>query len=247
MNLKESGNPVLGKETFKRSLTADEGVMTFQGALNKTGLLLLLTIATAYFTWTRTMDPLTVGAMYPYMMGGVFGGFVVAMIIIFKQNLAPYLAPLYAILEGLFLGGISAMFEMSYPGIAMQAILATSSVFLVLLFVYKSGIIKVTQKFRMIVIGATAGIAVYYLIGMVMSFFGAQIPLVASNSMFGIGFTLFVVVIASLNLVLDFDYIDRASQVGAPKYMEWYAGFSLVVTLVWLYIEILRLISKLRD
>lgn len=139
------------------------------------------------------------------------------------------------------------MFEMQYPGIAFQAIAATFSVFLALLLVYRTGIIKVTQKFRMIVVGATAGIVLFYLLGFVLSFFSVQIPLIHDSSIFGIGFSVVVVIIASLNLVLDFDFIEKASNGGAPKYMEWYAGFSLMITLVWLYIEILRLLSKLRD
>ncbi|MFJ1429776.1 Bax inhibitor-1/YccA family protein [Capnocytophaga canimorsus] len=243
----KSGNPVLKEETFRKSALINEGVMTFKGALNKTALLLLLTIAAAYFTWTRSLDVLTAETMKLYVIGGAIGGFIVSLIIIFRSKTAPYLAPAYAILEGFFLGGISAMFEMQYPGIAFQAIAATFSVFLALLLVYRTGIIKVTQKFRMIVVGATAGIALFYLLGFVLSFFSVQMPLIHDSSIFGIGFSVVVVIIASLNLVLDFDFIEKASNGGAPKYMEWYAGFSLMITLVWLYIEILRLLSKLRD
>jgi uncharacterized YccA/Bax inhibitor family protein len=155
-------------------------------------------------------------------------------------------APIYAVLEGLFLGGISAIFEMSYPGIVIQAVALTFGTLFCLLAAYKSRLIKVTENFKLGIVAATGAICLIYLVSIIMGFFGASIPMIHSSGPLGIGFSLFVVTIAALNLVLDFDFIERGSEMGAPKYMEWYGAFGLVVTLVWLYIEILRLLSKLR-
>jgi len=177
---------------------------------------------------------------------GAIGGLILAIATIMKKQWAPITAPIYAGLEGLFIGGISAFFELNYPGIVMQAIMLTFGTLAALLVVYKSGLISVTQNFRMGVAAATGGIFLIYMASFIMSFFGAGIPLIHSSGMFGIGFSLVVIVIAALNLVLDFDFIERGSQMGVPKYMEWYGAFALIVTLIWLYIEILRLLSKLR-
>ena len=180
-------------------------------------------------------------------MLGALGGFVVAMVTIFKKTWAPVTAPIYALLEGLVLGGLSAMFEMRYPGIAMEAVGLTFGTLLVMLFLYKSGVIKVTQKFRMGVVAATGGIMVFYLLTWLLSMFHiSAFSSVYGSGLIGIGFSLFVVAIAALNLVLDFDFVEQGVTVGAPKYMEWYAAFGIMVTLVWLYLEMLRLLSKMR-
>jgi len=239
-----TSNPMMKDNVFTRSLSGVE-TMTLQGAVNKTITLLALVVIGAGFTWNLFYNQGS-AAVQPWMMGGLFGGFAVAMVTIFKQSWAPVLAPVYAGLEGLALGGISAYFEARFPGIVLQAVALTFGVLFCLLIAYKSRLIQVTQNFRLGVVAATGGIAVVYLIGFVGSFFGWQIPYIHESGIIGIGFSLFVVVIASMNLVLDFDFIERGHGV-APKYMEWYAAFGLIVTLVWLYLEILRLLSKLRD
>lgn len=245
MNLEKSGNPAFGKNLL-RDLVADREVMTFQGAINKTILLFVLLVAAAAFTWTRTMDQNTVSAISSYVIAGAIGGFIVSMIIILKPTTSPYLAPLYAILEGFFLGSVSASLEQVMPGIVVQSVMATLGIFTVLLVIYKSGLIRVTQKFRMIVVGAMFGILIYYLVGWILSFFGMNISLANDTGIWGIAFSVVLVVIASLNIVLDFDYMQKSSEENAPKYMEWYFGFALMLTLVWLYLEILRLLAKLK-
>jgi uncharacterized YccA/Bax inhibitor family protein len=151
------------------------------------------------------------------------------------------------LLEGLFLGGISAIFEMRYPGIVIQAVGLTFGTLAMLLLAYKSGLIKPTENFRLMIFAATGGIALLYLVSFVMNMFGSGIGFIHSNGLFGIGFSLFVVAIAALNLVLDFDFIEQSAEQGAPKYMEWYVALCLMITLVWLYLEILRLLAKLRS
>jgi uncharacterized YccA/Bax inhibitor family protein len=182
-----------------------------------------------------------------WIFGGAIGGFIVAMITVFKKQWAAMTAPLYALLEGLVLGGISSMLEGSYPGIVIQAVGLTFGTLFGLLFAYKSGMIKATENFKLGVVSATGGIAVVYLVTMLLGFFGIHMPYIHESGMIGIGFSLFVVIIAALNLVLDFDFIENVAAQGAPKYMEWYGAFGLMVTLIWLYIEILRLLSKLRE
>jgi uncharacterized YccA/Bax inhibitor family protein len=183
----------------------------------------------------------------PWMVAGVLGGFVVAMVTIFKKEWSPVTAPIYALLEGLALGGISAAMELRYPGIAIEAVGLTFGTLFVLLLAYRSGLIPVTQKLRMGIVAATGGIAVFYLMEMVLGIFGIHFAAINGSGLIGIGFSLFVVAIAALNLVLDFDFIESGVQAGAPKYMEWYGAFGIMVTLVWLYIEILRLLSKLNN
>jgi uncharacterized YccA/Bax inhibitor family protein len=183
----------------------------------------------------------------PALILGALGGFIVAMVTIFKQTWAPVTAPIYALLEGLVLGGLSALFEARYPGIALEAVGLTFGTLFVMLFLYKSGVIKVTQKFRMGVVAATGGIMVFYLLTWLLSIFHiSAFSSVFGSGLIGIGFSLFVVTIASLNLVLDFDFVEQGVAYGAPKYMEWYAAFGIMVTLVWLYLEMLRLLSKMR-
>ena len=183
----------------------------------------------------------------PWVLVGAIGGFIVAIVTTFKKEWAPVTAPIYAVLEGLFLGGISATFEARFPGIVVQAVALTFGTLFCLLMAYKSRLIQVTQKFLMGVFAATGAIALFYLVSIVLSFFKIQIPFVYGSGIAGIIFSLVVVVIAALNLVLDFDFIENGAEHGAPKYMEWYGAFALMVTLVWLYLEILRLLSKVRD
>jgi uncharacterized YccA/Bax inhibitor family protein len=242
-------NPVLNEKTFQRvaaqAQTSTE-TMTVEGAVNKTAFLLLILMATATWTWTRFTQALDPAAIMPQLWGGLIGGFLVAMATVFLPQYARFTAPLYAALEGLVIGGLSAIFNAQLNGIAFQAAGLTAGVLVVMLVAYRSGLIKVTDRFRMIVVGATGAIALLYLVSIVLSFFGVTVPLINQSGTFGIIFSLVVVGIAALNLALDFDFIDQGVQHGAPKLMEWYAAFGLVVTLVWLYLEILRLLSKLR-
>jgi uncharacterized YccA/Bax inhibitor family protein len=192
----------------------------------------------------RSNDPAVV---YPYLIGGLLGGFVVALVTVFKKNWAMVTAPIYALLEGLVLGALSAVFEARFPGIVIQAVGLTFGTLFALLMAYKSGLIKATENFKLGVVAATGGIALVYLASLALGFFGVSIPFIHGSGPIGILFSLFVVVIAALNLVLDFDFIEGGAAAGAPKYMEWYAAFGLLVTLIWLYIEILRLLAKLRS
>lgn len=245
-DLLRSNNPVLKESAFAgKSITGE--AMTVQGTVNKTGLLLLFVVVSAAWTWGLSHSE-TPDAAYPWMLGGAFGGFVVGLITAFKSNWAPLLAPIYAVLEGLMLGGFSAIFERSYPGIAIQAISLTFGVMFVMLLAYKFQIIRATRGFKLGVIAATGGIAIVYIIAMIMRvFFHTNVSFLYAATPLGIGISLFVVVIAALNLILDFDMIESFSRAGAPKYMEWYGAFGLIVTLVWLYLEILRLLGKVRQ
>ena len=221
--------------------------MTLNGTVHKTALLLIGLIATAAITWRRTMlteDPST---LFPYLILGVIGGLVVGFITVFKKEWSPITAPLYCVLQGLFLGIISAIFEQRFPGIVFQAVSLTFGTLASLLLAYQTGLIKATENFKLGVTAATGGIMMIYLINFVMSFFGSGIPYIHESGTFGILFSLFVVVIAALNLVLDFDFIENGVEQKAPKYMEWYAAFGLLVTLIWLYLEILRLLAKMRS
>lgn len=243
-NIFRTANPALEK-AFKGQVALGEA-MTLQGTVNKTGLLLLCVVVTAAWTWGLSHSPAPAAAI-PWMMGGLLGGFIVAVVTIFKQSWAPITAPIYALLEGLALGGISAFFEKSYPGVAIQAIGLTFGTLFVMLLAYKSGVIRATQGFKLGVIAATGGIAILYIVEMVLGgFFHIQVPAINGSGPWGIAFSLFVVIIAALNLVLDFDLIETGVQMGAPKYMEWYGAFGLMVTLIWLYLEILRLLAKAR-
>jgi uncharacterized YccA/Bax inhibitor family protein len=238
-----TSNPALNEKAFKGQVAIGEA-MTLQGTVNKTGLLLLCVVATAAWTWGLAHSN-TPEAVYPWMIGGFVGGFVVALVTIFKANWSPITAPIYALLEGFALGGISAVFEKTYHGIALQAVGLTLGVLFVMLLAYKTGLIRATQGFKIGVIAATGGIAVFYLVQMALSFFfHFQFSVINGGGFWGIAFSLFVVVIAALNLVLDFDMIETGVQGGAPKYMEWYGAFGLMVTLIWLYLEMLRLLAK---
>ena len=240
-----SGNPVLKANTFiQRQTTIDTGTMTITGTVNKTALGLLLLMTTAICTWNMApTDP----RMSALMMVGIFGGLIAAIITVFKRHLAPYTTPIYALLEGLALGGISRFFETLYPGIVNQAVFLTFGTLAALLFAYQSGLIKPTENFKLGIVAATGGIFFVYIISFILGLFGVQVPLIHSNSNFGILFSFGVVVIAALNLVLDFDFIEEGAEIGAPKYMEWFGAFGLLVTLVWLYLEILHLLAKLQS
>ncbi len=237
-----TSNPALNSKAFQNLTSTSDQKMTIQGTINKTALSLFILMASAAWVWSKT----TSGVIPPVVWLGALGGFVVAIITVFKKEWAPITTPIYAALEGLFLGAISAIFEMQFPGIVIQAVALTFGTMFSLLFMYQTRIIKVTQNFRMGVFAATGAIALFYIMSMVLGFFGIRIPFIHEGGLLGIGFSLFVVTIAALNLVLDFDFIEQASEAGVPKYMEWYGAFGLLVTLVWLYIEILRLLGKLR-
>tara|TARA_B100000676_G_scaffold310259_1_gene376223 strand:+ start:660 stop:1394 length:735 start_codon:yes stop_codon:yes gene_type:complete len=231
-----SGNPAFSKG-FGINESISGEAMTLDGTVNKTGILLGLCVGGAYFGWNSP------GLVMP----AILIGFVIAIFTIFRPKNSPYTAPAYAAIEGVALGGITMIFEAQYPGIGIQAIGLTFGILASLLFCYKSGIIKPTENFRLMIFAGTMGIFILYLVSFIMSFFGNSIGFIHSNGLFGIGFSLFVVAIASLNLVLDFDFIEEGAEKGMPKYLEWYGAFSLMVTLIWLYLEILRLLAKIRS
>jgi len=254
MALIKTSNPALSDKTFRGlSGTQYGGVidessrMTLNGTINKTGILLVCAIASSAWVWHLFLQSRDIAAVSPLMLGGMVGGFIVALVTVFKKEWAPVTAPLYALLEGLVLGGLSAFVDLRYPGIAIQAVGLTFGTLFVLLLAYRSGLIRVTQKFRLGVIAATGGIMLFYLLEMVLGFFHIQFVAINGAGAIGIGFSLLVVGIAALNLVLDFDFIEQGVNYGAPKYMEWYGAFGIMVTLVWLYLEILRLLSKMRS
>jgi uncharacterized YccA/Bax inhibitor family protein len=240
-----SGNPALTADTFRGARAGfGEETMTIQGTVNKTALCLAILMATASYTWSLGIAD----ARVPAFIGvGIIGGLVLAMVTIFKKAWAGTTTPMYAALEGLALGGISAAFEARYPGLVSQAVFLTFGTLAALLLAYRSGVIKATENFKLGIFAATGGIAIVYLINLVMSFFGSGIPMIHSSGTVGIVFSVVVVGVAALNLVLDFDFIEQGSERGAPKYMEWYGAFGLLVTLVWLYMEILRLLAKLQE
>ena len=238
-----SGNPALSKKTFENLITTNNEVMTLDGAVNKTAFSMGILLLAAYYTYTN--------AIMDYVIIGFIGGFILALVTIFKKEWSPTTVPIYALLEGLALGGISKMYANAFePGIVPQAIILTLGILFALLFAYKSKIIRATENFKLGVFAATAGIGLVYLVSFFMSMFGSGgLPIMnpSNASMLSIGFSLFVVVIASLNLVMDFDFIEEGAANGAPKYMEWYGAFGLLVTLIWLYLEILRLLAKLNS
>lgn len=242
----KSGNPTLSQKIFEKNLQEDAGVMTERGALQKFGFLFLMVMAGAAFTWNAFYQGKNV---FPWMIGAAIGGLVLALVIVFRPKFSPYLAPAYGIVEGVFVGGISAYYNFAFaetaPGIVMQAVGLTFGVVMAMFLLYNFRVIKATQRFKAVIFTATAGIALFYLLAFILGFFGITMPLIHESSMMGIGFSVLVVGIAALNLILDFDMIEQGAAMGAPKYMEWYGAFGLLVTIVWLYIEILRLLSKL--
>lgn len=239
-----TSNPALNEKVFEAIPYYGKNAMTVMGAVNKTGFLLVLAVLTGSLTWFKAaQDP---ASAMPWMLVGIFGGLIAAMVTIFKKQWASVTAPLYALLEGLALGGISAIFETHYKGIVFMAVFLTFGVLACLLIAYQSGIIKPTQGFIAGVSAATGAIGLYYGVSIIMGFFGVTVPLIHSSSTMGILFSAAVVVVAALNLVLDFKMIEQGAAGGAPKYMEWYCAFGLMLTLVWLYLEILRLLAKLQ-
>ena len=236
-----SGNPALTASTFKNQISAAAGGrMTLSGTVNKTGFVLVLTIVSAGYAWGNP-------AMHGLTIPAAIVGFILAMVTIFRPTIGHITVPAYAIVEGVFLGGISMVFDAMYPGIVVQAVFLTFGTLGALLLAYSSGLIQATENFKLGVAAATGGIAILYLINFAMSFFGSGIGIITDSSMMGILFSGFVVVIAALNLVMDFDFIEEGTEMGAPKYMEWYGAFGLLVTLIWLYLEILRLLAKLQN
>lgn len=249
-----TSNPALSDNAFPASSYryvsggTDISAMTIQGVVIKTSILLLLALLSSTWVWVKFYSAGNNAAVItPWLYAGAFGGFIVAMVTVFKQQWAGFTAPIYAVLEGLFIGGLSAMMEASFPGIVIQATGLTFGTLFAMLFAYQSGLIKATEKFKLGVAAATGGIALLYIATMILGLFHVNVPFIYGSGWVGIAFSLFVVTIAALNFVLDFDMIEQGAQKGLPKYMEWYCSFALMVTLVWLYIEILRLLSKIRE
>ncbi|MDJ0625207.1 MAG: Bax inhibitor-1/YccA family protein [Candidatus Caenarcaniphilales bacterium] len=245
-----SSNPVLKEDSFHGTSVLPSQAMSIQGTINKSLMLGLILVLSGAYSWSQCAQAIAAGnpgLIKFYLYGGLFGGLILGFITVFKKEWSPITSLIYAAIEGLFLGAISWMFEASFPGIVQQATLCTISTLFGLLFLYKTQIIKVTEKFRSVILISTMGIGVVYLLSFLLGFFGIQLPLIHESGIIGIGFSLFVTTIAALNLLLDFDFIENAALKGSlPKYMEWYAAFGLIVTLVWIYIEFLRLLSKLR-
>lgn len=241
-----SGNPSLKADSFKNFKETDTGLkMTIQGTVNKTFILLLLLLVTFVYSWNQFVN--SPDSVLPLILVGAIGGLVIGLITVFVPKVSPFTAPVYALLQGLFLGAVSAQYEAQYGGIVFQAVLITIGVLLSLLLIYKSGLIKVTQNFRLGIAAATGAIFVVYLISFIGGFFGFEIPHLHEATPLGIGISVVIVIVAALNLVLDFDFIENAAERQVPKYFEWYGAFGLLVTLVWLYLEILRLLSKIRS
>lgn len=245
-----SSNPALPATLYTdmRSTAARSDAMTIPGTVYKTLLLLTLVMLSAGWTWMKFYQSGDNGAIaMPWIGIGLFGGFIMAMVTVFKKEWAPVTAPIYALLQGLFIGGLSAQLETVYPGIVIQAAGLTFGTLFAMLLAYQSGLIKATEKFKLGVVAATGGIMVVYLVAFALSFFGIQVSFLTSSSWLSIGVSLFVIVIAALNFIIDFDFIEQGARQNVPKYMEWYGAFALMVTLIWLYIEFLRLLSKLRS
>lgn len=245
MRAMRSSNPVMTGKIFEKAgaLAPGSSAMTINGTINKVGLMLLLVIGAAAYTWKMVMgaDP---GRAGTFAIVGAIGGFIVALITIFRPRSSAITAPIYAILEGLFLGAISAIINAKYPGVAFQAVLLTIGTLFTMLFLYRSGRIRATPRFRKGVMMATGAVFFAYLISWIMGLLGMPMGFMHSSGPLGILINLVIIVIAALNLIMDFDFIEKGSQMGAPKYMEWYGAFGLMVTLIWLYIEFLRLLSR---
>ncbi|MBY0481105.1 MAG: Bax inhibitor-1/YccA family protein [Chitinophagaceae bacterium] len=251
MAIFKSGNPTLTEKMFDKSSTIDaanQGVMSVRGTINKFGFLMFMVIAGAAYNW-QVFEQKGPESMQVWMIVGMIGGLIAAFAIMFKPNWAGFLAPAYALLEGLFIGGISAifnaMFAQKYPGLVMQAVGLTFGVAIAMFLLYNFRVIKATEKFKSVIIASTLGIGIFYLITLVLRMFGVNVSFMYDSSLLSIGISLFVVAIAALNLILDFDMIEQGAERGAPKFMEWYGAFGLLVTIVWLYIEMLKLLSKL--
>ena len=242
-----TSNPALKDAIFTRERAAvNEAPMTLQGTATRSLVLLALTVFAATFTWSEVLRGNT-AILATATLIGFLGGLVVALVTVFKPRVSPYTAPLYAVLEGLALGAVSALYQARFAGLPLQAVGLTFMVFLGMLIVYQTGLVRVTDNFRLGVVAATGGIALFYLLTWILGFFGVSVPYIHENGWVGIGFSLLVVGVASLNLVLDFDFVERGVRARAPKYMEWYGAFGLLVTLIWLYLELLRLLAKLQS
>ncbi|MDR1129535.1 MAG: Bax inhibitor-1/YccA family protein [Prevotellaceae bacterium] len=246
-----SSNPAMKENVFKKVAldSSSTGTMTVKGSVIKTFMLIAMTIFAASFTWYTVFNANNPSSVTPWLWGGLISGIVLALIICFAPKTSPYLSPLYAAAEGFALGAISAFFEgafsAKFPGIVLTAVTITLLTALVMLFCYQTRLIKVTEKLRSVIIIATVSIAVFYFVVIILNLFHVATPFYHGTSLLSIGISAVIVVVAALNLLLDFDFIEKGSQMGAPKYMEWYGAFGLLVTLVWLYLEILRLLSKL--
>lgn len=251
MAIFKSGNPTLTQKMFDKSMHVEaglQGTMSVRGAINKFGFLMLMVIAGAAYNW-HLFEQGQSSMVSTLLMVGVFGGLITGIVISFKPNWAGYLAPLYGLLEGLFIGGISAIlnaaFAEKYPGLIIQAVGLTFGVAIAMFLLYNFRVINATERFKSVIFTATLGIGIFYLLTMVLRLFGVNVGFMTDSSLLSIGISLFIVAIAALNLILDFDMIEQGAERGAPKFMEWYGAFGLMVTLVWLYLEILRLLSKL--
>jgi len=245
MRAMKSSNPVMTGKVYEKvaGITADGSGMTINGTINKIGLMLLLVIGAAAYTWNMVMGA-NPGNANTLMIIGAVGGFIMALVTVFRPQTSAITAPIYAILEGLFLGAISAIINAKYPGVAFQAVLLTIGTLFTMLFLYRSGRIRATPRFRKGVMMATGAVFFAYLFSWILGMFGMPIGFMHSNGPIGILVNMAIIVVAALNLIMDFDFIEKGSAMGAPKYMEWYGAFGLMVTLVWLYIEFLRLLSR---
>lgn len=248
MNFDKTSNPTLGEKIIKDyAFAATDRAMTVQGTINKIALLLALVVGAAAFTWGKVMTNIdgasVITGVNGWMTGGCLSAFVLAIVISFKKEWAPFLSPVYAVCEGLCIGALSAFFEVMFPGLVMRAVLLTFSVMFAMLFLYKTRIVRVTQRFRTIVLAATIGIAFAYLISFIIGLFGVNMNFMYGGGSLGIIISLVIVAVAALNLALDFDFIEKGAESNLPSYFEWYGAFGLMVTLIWLYIEILRLLA----
>ncbi|HEX5339540.1 MAG TPA: Bax inhibitor-1/YccA family protein [Gammaproteobacteria bacterium] len=244
--LMKTSNPALKTRAFRNPSVAVGERMSVNGTIGKSFILLVLVLVTATWCWSRFYTSGEIASVTPFIMGGVIGGLVFGLASAFKPTWAFITAPLYALAEGLVVGGVSALFELRYPGIVVQAVALTLAVAFGMLILYRTGLIKVTPRFRKMIFAATFGILIFYGLTMLVSFFGVDTTMVYGHTPLSIGISLFIVAIAAFNLVLDFDMISQQSQQGAPRYMEWYGAFALMVTLIWLYLEILRLLGNTR-
>lgn len=244
-----SANPVMNPDVYRRELSENPtaSAMSMSGTVIKTAFLMSLLLVTAGYTWYLSLDEANTLMMRGAILIGAIGGLVIALVTSFFPKVSPFTSPVYAAFEGMFLGGISVIFEARFPGIVVQAVGLSVAMLTMMLFLYGTGVIRATEKFKMGIIAATGAIFLVYMASMLLSIFGVRIPFIHESGMIGIGFSVVVVIIAALNLILDFDFIEQGVRSRAPKYMEWYGGFSLLVTLVWMYLEILRLLSKLRN
>lgn len=245
-----SANPALNEKVFETDRSYAGEPMTLSGTVSKTGIMLFLLVAAAVFVWRKffvAFEAKEAFNIMAYVYGGLIVGLVLALVTIFKKEWAAVTAPLYALAQGVAIGGLSALFESMYPGIVIQAVVLTFGTLFCMLMAYSSGLIKATENFKLGVVAATGAILLIYIVSIVLRLFGINMPFIHDSGPIGIIFSLVVVTIAALNLVLDFDFIEKGVEKGAPKHLEWYGAFGLMVTLIWLYIEILHLLSKLQS